>query len=865
MARKVIFIRGPQGAGKSTLMRRAGLEGFNISMDKIRNVLGGDMLNPDGQFVPNHEYEPLAFDVFQDSMKRRIARGEVVCIDGTLANGSQLYEHWSQFEQGGYSGLVIDLYGFDDTLRMQRNMARPERERVPESSVARMKAMADEVPMPPVMRENPKVEFFNPTDDDGIDAALAEIGRFLADPRCSRDLSRYDRVVHIGDIQGCHAPLLDPRSPLKDGLDPRTFYIFHGDLFDRGVQNGEVGKWFMQEVYGRPNAVLIAGNHEDYVEHQARAGKGDIGLPDSEWARFSWPQLKEAGLTHRDCRRIAEMSQDYLAYSWRGREVLCSHAGFARWPSNMDLVSTHQLRRGNGRYEVDVDTEWSANEAGTGRVQVHGHRNSAMQPSTAAPLSINLEGQVEFGGHLRFLKLDDAGFTPINIRSAVHRTMQDDIAANRAVNRTPASRHAPLMPWIQRGEALPKVSSGLVSKLRNHDMINIKPSGSLPGVFSVNFTHKAFNNAAWDDYTTMARGLYIDGEIGTVVARSYEKFFNLNERPETQADTIGDRLTFPVDAFEKANGFLCITGFSERLGELVVASKSVTDGDFPDIARDVLATALGPAGMERLLRFNRDQQASLVFEIEDPERDPHIIKLDRPTVTLLACIRRSETFEQAPYKDLQKVAKWLGCDVKNRIASLPNKRALESFNRRVEHDPKWMINGAPVEGCVMEDASGQFYKLKSHFYRNWKRMRGAVNHIRKAKLAGKEASMERYADMEEPYQEFMAWAKTLPFPALEKDIITLRDAFNGDRSEMENIRDTRTESLAAAQAAERAAHFSGLIDKIADNEKISTDGLARFVLGAMDDPEKAEVLRGHDRYAELIERAELEAAPVPGL
>lgn len=864
MARKVIFIRGPQGAGKTTIMRRAGLDGFNISMDKIRDVLGGDILNPNGQFAPNHENEPIAWELFQQSMDRRIERGEVVCIDGTLANGSQLYEYWQKFDRAGYDGMIIDLYGFDDGLRRSRNLARPERGRVPEDSVDRMKAMHAQVPMPPVMLENANLKFLDVNSDADAVSAVREINGFLRDPRCYRDLSRYSRVVHIGDIQGCYAPIMDANSPLKDGLDPSAFYVFLGDLFDRGVQNGDVGRWFMREVYGRPNVALIAGNHEDYVEKQARAGKGDIGLPDSEWSRFSWPQLKEAGLTHRDCRRIAEMAQGHLAYNWFGQMVLCSHAGFARWPSNMDLVSTHQLRRGNGRYEVDVDAEWSANEAETGRYQIHGHRNSAMLPTMTSPLSMNLEGQVEFGGHMRFVQLDEAGFSATDVRSTVHRTMQDDIAANQAVNRASASRHAPIMPWIERGDDMGQVSEGLIEKLRNHDMINLKPSESLSGVFSVNFTHKAFNDAAWDDYTTLARGLYIDGVLGSVVARSYPKFFNHNERPETKSEVLLEEISYPVTAFEKANGFLCITGFSERHGELIVASKSVTDGDFPAIAEDVLKADIGADGMERLLRFNRDQQASLVFEIEDPERDPHIIKLDRPKVTLLACIRRSEQFEQAPYKELQKIADWLGCDVKKQIAVLPNARALASFNRRVEHDPNWKLNGAPIEGCVMEGAQGEFYKLKGYYYRNWKRMRSAVNHIRKSKLQDKDADMGRYADLPEPFQEFMTWAKTLAPAALEHDIIALRDAWEGGRSVMENIRDARAEEAEAARAAERAGQFSGIVDKIAENAKISTDGLARFMLNAMEDPEKAEILRAHDRYAELLERAELEDVPAPG-
>ena len=862
MSRKVIFIRGPQGAGKTTMMRRAGLEGFNISMDKIRDVLGGDTLNTDGRFTPNHENEALAFQIFQESVDRRIARGEVVCIDGTLANGSLLQEHWQRFEKAGYDGLVVDLYGFDKDLRDSRNADRPERLRVPQTSIDNMADTALRMLVPRAMRDDPRISIIQPIDDVQADAAVKQMKAFLRDPRCSRDLSAYERVVHIGDLQGCHAPLVDPASPLRGGLDPKTFYVFLGDLFDRGIQNGEVGEWFMREAFGRPNVALIAGNHEDYVERQAAAGAVDIDLPDSEWVRFSWPQLKAAGLTHHDCRKIADMAQGYLAYRWHDRTVLCSHAGFARWPSNMSLVSTHQLRRGNGRYEIDVDAAWTAAESGSGLVQVHGHRNSAMQPTMAHALSFNLEAQVEFGGHMRFLTLDEAGFTATDVRSRVHRTMQDDIAANRAVNRTSASRHAPVLPWIARGEALPEISQSVIDKLRDHDMIGLRPSDSLPGIFSVNFTHEAFNSAAWDDYTTVARGLYIDGETRTVVARSYEKFFNLNERPETQADVVAGRVVFPVAAYEKANGFLGITGYSERLGELVIASKSVTDGTFPDIARDVIAAELGTAGMERMLRLNRDQQASLVFEIEDPERDPHIIKLERPRIVLLACIRRSETFEQASYEDLQAIGAWLGCRVKNRVALLPNARALESFNRRVEHDPNWKINGAPVEGCVMEDQAGFFCKLKSHYYRNWKRMRSAVDYVRKAKEQDREPSLERYAGLDEPFASFLTWAKDLPVAALERDIIALRDSFEGDRSVMENIRDTRAEDRAAARQAEQAARFSSLVDDLANNDRMTPQSIERFIEQSMKDPAKALILQSHPRLEALLSRSRANGASI---
>jgi hypothetical protein len=765
-----------------------------------------------------------------------------------------LYEHWQEFDAAGYSGLVVDLYGFDDELRAQRNAARPERTRVNEAAVERMKAQAASIEIPGIMRENSKVKFLNARNDEEVQDVLKEIRKILKDPRCERDLSHYDRVVHIGDLQGCFDPIKAEGSPLKNGLDPNCFYVFLGDLFDRGPQNGEVGKWFMQEVYGRPNVAFIAGNHEDYVDKQARSGVRPIGLPDSEWERFSWPQLKLAGLNHRDIRRMSNMSQDYLSYTWRGKQVLCSHAGFPRRPSRMELVSQKQLRRGSGHYGLDVDQMWNEAEKDSGCFQIHGHRNANMSPIVSTDLSMNLEGQVEFGGHMRFVTLDEHGFEPTEIRSTTYRTMQQDIKLNHQVNRSPSSSHAPIMPWAHEHTPLPQVSSELIRRMNDHDMIQIKKSASLPGVFSVNFTHKAFKNAAWDDYTTVARGLYIDGERRTIVARSYEKFFNLNERPETRADTIAGRMVYPVHAYEKANGFLCITGYSERHGELVVASKSVTDGEFPDIANDVLSKELGPDGMERLLRFNRDQQASLVFEIEDPERDPHIIKIDKPKVTLLACIRRSETFEQAPYADLQKLAQWIGCDVKKHVATLPNERALESFNRRVEQQKNWGPKGRPVEGCVMEDQSGQFYKLKSYYYRNWKRMRSAAGYMRKAKLNGNDVNLDRYLDMPEEFREFLGWASALSAKALELDIITLRDAFEGDRAEVEAIKDDILPE--EVKQAERASNFRSVIESIAANDKISDESLTRFVKSALENSEKAEVLKNHPLGKELIGRVE---------
>src|SRR3546814_4963917 len=54
--------------------------------------------------------------------------------------------------------------------------------------------------------------------------------QFLMRDTKPKILSSYRRVVHIGDLQGTLHPLLDPASPLANGIEDDVFYIFCGDL-----------------------------------------------------------------------------------------------------------------------------------------------------------------------------------------------------------------------------------------------------------------------------------------------------------------------------------------------------------------------------------------------------------------------------------------------------------------------------------------------------------------------------------------------------------------------------------------------------------------------------------------------------------
>src|SRR3546814_13397773 len=96
-------------------------------------------------------------------------------------------------------------------------------------------------------------------------------------------------------------------------------------------------------------------------------------------------------------------------------------------------------------------------------------------------------------------------------------------------------------------------------------MVAIKTADAMPHVSSIQFTKSAFYSATWDSYTTVARGLFIDNIDNTIVARSYEKFFNHGEKTETSDDALQSSLAFPVERSEERRvGKECVSTCRSR-------------------------------------------------------------------------------------------------------------------------------------------------------------------------------------------------------------------------------------------------------------------------------------------------------------
>ena len=212
--------------------------------------------------------------------------------------------------------------------------------------------------------------------------------------------------------------------------------------------------------------------------------------------------------------------------------------------------------------------------------------------------------------------------------------------------------------WIaaERRQAKREATAGngtnLLNEMANNDLVRVKESG-VPGVVACNFTRKAFYKGAWDAQTVRARGLFLDKNTGAVVARGYDKFFNVGQSgaPATIRDLATeaarearDNEHYNVTLRKKHNGFLAIV--STIGGNLVVLSKSGITA-YSREAERILRDQIGDAGCERLRRVLADNNLSATFECIS-RRDPHMVYYTKDEMIFLDFIHNTPDYDPVP-------------------------------------------------------------------------------------------------------------------------------------------------------------------------------------------------------------------------
>ena len=726
--RVLLLLRGAPGCGKSTFIDNNGLRPFALSADEIRLQCQSSQQNIYGSEEVSMNNEKDTWSILFKLLEIRMKHGEFTVIDATNSKTSEMNKYKEMADTYRYRMYCIDFTDLPIEECKRRNAGRIPLKQVPEDCIDKMYSRFRTQKIPS------GIKVLKPEQLDEI-----WMKKF--------NMSNYEKIIHIGDVHGCHTALMEY---FKNGFNDNYFYIFVGDIIDRGIENVETVKFFIDAVK-RKNVLVLEGNHERWLWIYAHDGIGQS----KEFELLTKKQLEQSDIDKKEIRAFYRKLGQLAWYQYGNKEVVVTHGGIATLPENFTKLSTHQIIHGVGNYnDFETIAETWMKTTSENIYQIHGHRNTKNCKTQIRERVFNLEGKVEFGENLRIVELDKEGFHVVEIKNTVFK---------------------PPVQVEQEKQLVTSDIADVVLNLRSNRFIQEKQFGNIS---SFNFTREAFYDSVWNKQTIVARGLYINTNTMKVVARGFPKFFNINERPETKFDMLQHKLQFPITCYVKENGFLGLVSYNEETDDLFVTTKSNPDGDYAIWLKEMVYNKISAENIEKLKTICKEQNVTFVFECVDMMHDPHIIEYPESELFLLSIIRNEINFTQYDYEDVVNIGNDLGIKVKEKASEIANwSDFYDWYNDVLENDYEY--NGRIIEGFVIEDSAGFMTKLKLTYYHFWKFMRGLAHETLRRGYTQKTSALTTPLA-----NDFYGWLKTMfethtreERENIPKDIVTLRNMF----------------------------------------------------------------------------------------
>lgn len=653
--RNLFLLRGAPGSGKSTFIKTLKLEPYTVCADDVRTLYQGPVINEAGQKIITQKNDNKVWNIIMNILEKRMKRGETLIVDATHYRKALLNNYKKLISKYRYRAYIVDFTDIPLEEALKRNNERDEYKRVPEEAIRKMYACF--------------------TDDDEANSKFKKITREefikMMNAKPCIDYNKYDEVFIIGDIHGC-------AEPLKNFLiqhnveDEKSAFIFCGDYIDRGIQNEKVLK-ILFELKEKKNILLLEGNHEIWLRHYSN-NEPEL-IYSNEFTENTVPQIQN--LSKKEISRLCSKLGQMAFFEFRDKKIFVSHGGIPVEPDF--FTATEQLIKGTGKYE-DLDKlyeNWMKNTENT--ILVHGHRNNDMIPAKVNDRIYNLCSDVEHGENLRVLHINgNQKETPEFSLLEFHNPVFKENTKKRE----------------SKKETTPK---NIIEELDKSNLIKKKKCEN--DITSYNFTRSAFYNQQWNKLTTTARGLFIKDK--KIVARSYNKFFNIGEMPETELNQVL-KMKLPVTAYKKENGFLVI------ISGAGIFSKSTNKSEHVEIAKETIGKKLNS-----IIEYAKQTDSSFVFECVN-KKDPHIIRYDKNHMYLLDIIKNDFKFEKEDYDRMCETAKKLGLEVKQKVKTIETVDELKNFLAK---------RNEIFEGFVLEASDGFMVKVKTDYYLFWKKMR----------------------------------------------------------------------------------------------------------------------------------------------
>lgn len=730
--RVLLLLRGAPGCGKSTWIEQNGLKQYALSADDIRMMCAAPVMMSDGTYQVSMDSDKFVWDTLYKVLENRMRRGDFTVIDATNSKTSEMNKYKKLCQDYRYRIFCVDFTSVPIEVTKQRNAGRPEVKRVPDSAIDKMYSRFETQKIPA------GITVLQPD----------ELHKIWRHPL---DMNGYKKIHVIGDIHGCYTALkeyFDRNGGFKDD----EFYIFTGDYLDRGIENVEVMK-FLFEIYSKPNVELLEGNHERWIWRWAN----DQHSPSKEFELFTRRQLEDGEIDKREARKFYRKLGQCAWFTYAGKEFFICHGGISKIPENLTFLATEQMIKGVGTYnEFETVSDYFQKNSSDNSIMIHGHRNTKGLPIIVNDKVRNLEGMVEFGGCLRAIQFSEDGQeTDFEIENHVFK------------------------PRDEKPKDINIESVGdLVLAMRENKNVFENRFGNIS---SFNFTPAAFFNSIWDAQTVKARGLYVNLDSLTILARAYDKFFNVNEREDTQFEALQRNLEFPVTAYVKENGFLGIAAYNSDTDSLFITTKSNPEGEYADYLRAMISKKISSESIERMKQISKEENVSFVFECVDMENDPHVIEYEESDLILLDIVYNDLDFRRKSFEEMCEIADSLGIRHKELAFKIDTWPEFYDWYNRVTVE-EYKYNGRLIEGFVIEDANGKMIKLKLAYYKFWKFMRSIASEVLKKGYSTRTSALvtpianQFYGWLREVYQHYKSEDIRAEYSG-PKDICTLRKQF----------------------------------------------------------------------------------------
>lgn len=670
--RYLYVLRGLPSSGKSTFIREHNLEAYTLSSDEYRLKCGAPSYDIDGLMGIPQQHSSRAWKRLREDLEYRMENGEFTIVDATHLKRKYFKDYQKLCKKYFYKLCVVE-FSIDIDECIGNNAERyGTYSYVPNEVIESMAKSIETIPS--VIRNITPNEF------------LREIETKYATPLY---FGIYENIYVIGDIHGCYEPLkkvLDKVNMEKDAV------IFVGDYFDRGIQNVEVFKC-VNELLDKPNVFGCIGNHEYHLFNYLWGKE----IKSKKFAE-TLKQFKEAGITDKDISRFcAKLVPCVYFKSIIGFHVV-SHAGIVNDRINIKLPESY-FTKGVGAY-TDIDAVCNTFDGYTHHhvTQIFGHRNNDNVPINHMDRCYNICGFPEYGDSLRAVKINHS----IKCIYEKNDTF-DKKYLYESVQRFP-----------DRFDINTMSTEKVVDILRHNKYISEMKFGNIS---SFNFNEDAFYEGVWNKNTTVkARGLFINTNTNEIVARSYDKFFLLNQYSYSSIDNF----TAPLVAYKKYDGFLGIVGYDRESDSVVFCSKSTIapEGTFAELFRKKLTPQIND--METLKEFLRDNNVSLVFECIAHKEDEHLIKYREDYCILLDIVHNTIEYKNEEYMgDMWQKAMSL---FDTTVIYKEKKYTYYSINAFTD-DIDTLKSHWGIEGFVFVDANNHMFKLKTYLFEKLKFIR----------------------------------------------------------------------------------------------------------------------------------------------